>query len=139
MERTEINKSKELNIDIDTVDSLRSLYGLQDFEEESIINVVKALREYTNLEEQGLLIRLPCKAGDIVYKLWYEPCHKGEECPGSYLCCGCEDECDLKRAIFEYEVPNQKWILQHLDCFGENIWFITREAAEEKLKELQSK
>lgn len=29
--------------------------------------VVKALGEYEDLEEQGLLLRLPCKAGDTVY------------------------------------------------------------------------
>ena len=49
MNELTIDKVKELNIDIDTVDSLPSLYGLQDFEEEAINNVVKALKEYMKL------------------------------------------------------------------------------------------
>lgn len=32
-----------------------------------IQNVIDKLAEYEDLEEQGLLIRLPCKVGDIVY------------------------------------------------------------------------
>lgn len=29
--------------------------------------VLKKLMEYEDLEEQGLLLKLPCKAGDVVY------------------------------------------------------------------------
>ena len=39
------------------------------FEHEIIIK----LAEYEDLEEQGLLLKLPCKVGDMVYVL--EPCH----------------------------------------------------------------
>lgn len=35
---------------------------------ETIKNMIKKLAEYEDLEEQGLLVRLPCKVGDIV---WY--------------------------------------------------------------------
>lgn len=31
-------------------------------------NIYEKLREYEDLEEQGLLLRLPCKVGDMVYK-----------------------------------------------------------------------
>ena len=30
-------------------------------------NIYEKLREYEDLEEQGLLLRLPCKVGDTVY------------------------------------------------------------------------
>ena len=30
---------------------------------------LKKLKEYEDLEEQGMLLRLPCKVGDIVYNL----------------------------------------------------------------------
>lgn len=40
---------------------------------EPFTNVMKKLAEYENLEEQGLLLKLPCKVGDMVYVL--EPCH----------------------------------------------------------------
>lgn len=36
-----------------------------------MLDACKKLAEYEQLEEQGLLVRLPCKVGDMVYKLWY--------------------------------------------------------------------
>lgn len=32
---------------------------------------LKKLKAYEDAEEQGLLMRLPCKVGDTVYKLWH--------------------------------------------------------------------
>lgn len=32
----------------------------------------KELQEYRQLDEQGLLLKLPCKAGDTIYLLDYE-------------------------------------------------------------------
>lgn len=92
------------------------------------------LQEYENLEEDGLILKLPCKVGDTVYKVWYEPCHNGEDYPDSYSCCGCLDECDIKKSIFEFVVPNQQWIIQHLYDFGDCVWFLAKEEAEEQLK-----
>ena len=37
------------------------------FEGEREYDVMNALAEYEDLEEQGLLVRLPCKVGDTVY------------------------------------------------------------------------
>jgi hypothetical protein len=37
------------------------------FEGEREYDVMNALADYEDLEEQGLLVRLPCKVGDIVY------------------------------------------------------------------------
>lgn len=31
--------------------------------------IFQKLAEYENLEEQGLILRLPCKIGDVVYKI----------------------------------------------------------------------
>lgn len=36
---------------------------------ETIKNMIKKLAEYEDLEEQGLLVRLPCKVGDTVYRV----------------------------------------------------------------------
>lgn len=33
--------------------------------------MVNRLAKFEDLEEQGVLVRLPCKVGDMVYKLWY--------------------------------------------------------------------
>ena len=76
--------------------------------------VWERLKKYEDAEQDGRLVVLPCKVGDTVYKLWYEPCHNGEDYPDSYGCCGCEDECDLKRSIFNFKVPSVDWILSPL-------------------------
>lgn len=39
------------------------------FEGEREYDVMDALAEYEDLEEQGLLMRLPCKVGDTVYRV----------------------------------------------------------------------
>ena len=98
-------------------------------------DVLNKLADYEDAEEQGLLIRLPCKVGDTVYKLWYEPCHHGNDTPDSWECSGCEDKCDLKKAVFEFSVPCLEWILQHMKYFGSRVWFLTREEAEKALAE----
>ena len=36
---------------------------------EEIDAVYRKLKEYEDLEEQGRLIKLPCKAGDVVYRI----------------------------------------------------------------------
>lgn len=104
-----------------------------------ISKAIDKLADYEEAEEQGLLLRLPCKVGDTVYKLWYKPCHNGEDYPDSYSCCGCEDECDLKRSIFDFTVPSLAWILQHIGRFGEGVWYLKREEAEQALKRKESK
>lgn len=97
--------------------------------------MTKEIKMYRHLEEQGLLFRLPCKVGDTVYKVWYKPCHKGEDYPDSYSCCGCEDDCDLELTIFDFVVPSLGWILNHIGQFGDYVWFLTREEAEKALAE----
>ena len=87
----------------------------------------------TTFEDKSEWVHLPCKVGDTVYKLWYKPCHNGEEAPDSYGCCGCEDECDLKRDIFEYVVPSVDWILRRKNSFGKGVWYLTREEAEDAM------
>lgn len=60
-------------------DEKKGITGIKVFESENKIPLVKVLSgeylypaieklaEYEDLEEQGLLVRLPCKVGDIVY------------------------------------------------------------------------
>lgn len=40
----------------------------QPSEARKILNLATKLKEYEDLEEQGRLIKLPCKVGDIVYE-----------------------------------------------------------------------
>ena len=75
------------------------------------------LAEYEDAEEQGLLLRLPAKVGDIVYRIINQ-----------------RDNYDdtvyqiVSSAIFE---------LSMIDKIGKNV-FLTQAEAEKKLKEMES-
>ena len=50
------------------VEELYTFKGkVEDCENDYFISVQEKLREYEQLEEQGLLLRLPCKVGDTIY------------------------------------------------------------------------
>lgn len=83
-------------------------------------------------------IYLPCKVGDTVYKLWYHPCHLGETHPDSYDCCGCEDECDLKLAITEVVVPNERFIVENFIFQYNVVYYLNRKDAEKALSLYQT-
>lgn len=78
-------------------------------------------------------VHLPCKVGDTIYKLWYEPCHLGETYPDSYGCDGCYDECDIKKVITEYKVPSLRFIIDEL-MNGSCVYYLTRKEAEKALE-----
>ena len=44
----------------------------QPSEARKILNLATKLKDYEDLEEQGLLLRLPCKIGDTIYEVSYE-------------------------------------------------------------------
>ena len=103
-------------------------------------NIYEKLREYEDLEEQGLLLRLPCKVGDTVYCIYerYTKCSENEQEFDEYSCQGCEClECDSHKELY---VQSQKaysldWIVTNLRNFGKTV-FLTQEEAEQKLKEM---
>ena len=98
------------------------------------------LADYEDLEEQGRLLKLPCKVGDSVYCIFnrYTKCtfNNGEfdECS----CQGCEYECDSKRENYVQDMKaySLDWIVTNLKNFGETV-FLTKSEAEAKLKELR--
>ena len=104
--------------------------------------VIDKLGHYENLEEQGLLLRLPCKVGDTVYCICerYTKCSENEQEFDEYSCQGCEClECDSHKELY---VQSQKaysldWIVSNLKRFGKTI-FLTQAEAEKKLKEMES-
>ena len=108
----------------------RNLWAMADLREK--------LKEYEDLEEQGLLLRLPCKVGDTVYCIYerYTKCSENEQEFDEYSCQGCEClECDSHKELY---VQSQKaysldWIVSNLKRFGKTV-FLTQEEAERKLK-----
>ena len=90
--------------------------------------VWRRLAQYEDLEEQGLLLRLPVKAGDTVYRIGeykiYAPSKESEQREWVLV----EEECKI------YEQP---FSLYDLGLIGKTV-FLTREEAEAKLKEMEA-
>ena len=79
---------------------------------EDIRKVLRKLAEYEDAEEQGLLLRLPCKVGDTVYLIKSD----GKVVP---------------------RTADMQFLGILWDYYGKE-WFLTQTEAEQKLKEMES-
>lgn len=106
-------------------------------------DALNKLAEYEDLEEQGLLLRLPCKVGDKFYRI-RRTCYsnqlaaKGKYFPSKHYC---EDfcphyDCDGYDVITEDTFESIGEIVTHQAWIGRYL-FLTREEAEAKLKEME--
>ena len=109
------------------------------------ISAVRKLCDYEDLEEQGLLVRLPCKAGDDIYVI------PSQSVYGINIVNGFEkfnrvyhqhigsitffDSHWYATSREEYGIYNEK-VLNDI-AFG-MTWFLTREEAEKKLEEMKA-
>lgn len=103
--------------------------------------MAQKLAEYKNLEEQGLLLRLPCKIGSEVWEierqLWID--HKGCKDCIYFGNDGLGDYCDYDEdnpPACTKIVP-KKFNIRMLDNFGKTV-FLTQAEAEQKLKEMEN-
>lgn len=82
------------------------------------LKAYRKLGELEDLEEQGLLLRLPCKVGDTVYRLWYA--------------------CDTPYRVQRMPIKRLWQIVAMIEdnAFGKTI-FLTREEAEAALEKLK--
>ena len=78
----------------------------------TIDDVIDKLAEYEDLEEQGLLLRLPCKVGDSIYSV-------------------IEDGLTIVELKFQLD-----FYARRKNDFGKTV-FLTKEEAEQKLKEMK--
>lgn len=91
---------------------------------------VKKLAEYEDLEEQGLLVKLPCKVGDTVYPIYYDY-ETDAYAIGKYII--------YEIGIFSNEIcfkREGKPAFKYSD-FGKYV-FLTKEEAEQALKDMES-
>lgn len=99
------------------------------FEGERGYRVFEKLAEYEDLEEQGLLVRLPCKVGDILFRI-----NKGARNP------------IIKMKVSRITIISKSYNIKAIeedrgevlfsnDVIGIKV-FLTREEAEKKLEEL---
>lgn len=105
---------------------------------ETIKNMIKKLADYEDLEEQGLLVKLPANNKEI-----YIISSRWTICSGygsrfdEYSCSGCKYECDSKKEY--YVCPTYLSSIDvnaYANRFGKTV-FLTREEAEKKLEEMR--
>jgi hypothetical protein len=104
------------------------------FEGEREYDVMNALAEYEDLEEQGLLVRLPCKVGTEVFCYF----------PGDSHYTKCQiKKIEICQSIFGNICYFAESVAQRGRCcryynneFGKFL-FLTREEAEKKLEEMR--
>lgn len=101
----------------------------------SMRNIIERLAEYEDAEEQGLLIRLPCKVGDVVYFPIYDY----------------HDSAIIETIRIEENGVFYDWVQYEVGVDCTEVWdngsfadgnigktvFLTREEAEAKLAEMQ--
>lgn len=97
------------------------------------------LAEYEDLEEQGLLVRLPDDLNKVLYQVnyrWTECTEYGEENNKCEIY-DCKCECDSRKEYYIAEVGLQYiQIVNYYDRLGKFL-FLTREEAEKKLEEMK--
>ena len=96
--------------------------------------ILQELKEYRDLEEQGLLLKLPCKIGDTVYQLINSHIYEYKVIGICF---------DIFQNKWMYEVAYQiglEWFktMCDFDAFGKSkTVFLTKEEAEKALKRLE--
>ena len=102
----------------------------------TVENMIKKLATYEDLEEHGLLVRLPDDLNRILYQVnyrWTECTEYGEENNKCEIY-DCECECDSRKEYYISEVDLQYIpIGNYYDRLGKFL-FLTREEAEKELE-----
>ena len=102
------------------------------------ISAARKLCDYEDLEEQGLLVRLPCKVGDKVWDNDFGHPESYEIKAFSYGYCDSYVEPDIEDQIIFYHENYSGSITGSfaMSEIGKTV-FLTREEAEKKLKEIK--
>lgn len=103
-----------------------------------LVGLLEQLKEYQQLEEQGGLIKLPCKVGDTIYAvgvLGFETVEEYRVIRVDYHSNLATDRSEFY--IVAFLTSNLKADIGFFDKeFGKNV-FLTKSEAEAKLKELR--
>lgn len=91
--------------------------------------IAKKCDEWVRAEEQGLLLRLPCKVGDIIYSITND---------GKIYPVKATREVRIVNGVLHILCESCKYVdLVSYDDIGKTV-FLTQEEAEQKLKEMES-
>ena len=87
-------------------------------------DILEKLAEYEDLEEQGLLLRLPCKVGTTVYNTtWWDDVTEKVDVDGK----------TFYRTIHKHKVSKSTFSLMDIYDFGKTV-FLTKAEAKQRLK-----
>lgn len=102
------------------------------------IKASEKLADYEDLEEQGLLVRLPCKVGDTVWDNDFGYPESYEIKAFSYGYCDSYVEPDIEDQIIFYSenYSGSITVAFPMSEIGKTV-FLTREEAEKKLEEMK--
>ena len=118
---------------------LESIESNQFWEHYQVRAWLKELKRYNDLEEQGLLLRLPCKAGDTLYYIsegFIEPCTVETIFISDYT--DKDGNCSYMAEIhFDREDCPYVSTEIYFTNIGKTV-FLTQAEAEQKLKEMES-
>lgn len=93
-------------------------------------NVLQKLADYEDLEEQGFLLRLPCKLGDTIYSIAND---------GKIYPVKATREVRIVNGVLHIICESCRYSdLVSYDDIGKTI-FLTKSEAEQKLKEMENK
>ena len=97
-------------------------------------------QEYEDLEEQGLLVRLPCKVGDIVYDIFsgYPEAHMVKAISYGYFIEYVEPKIENEIIFYCENCTNTMRVIFPMKELGKTV-FLTREEAVNKLEEMKKK
>lgn len=102
--------------------------------------ILTKLADYEDLEEQGLLVRLPDDLNRVLYQINYRwtKCTKYGERKNKCEIYSCERECDSREEYYIAEVDLRYiQIGNYYDRLGKTV-FLTHEEAENKLEEMKN-
>ena len=106
----------------------RDSYGDVYVKQHDYVTASEKLCEYEDAEEQGLLLRLPCKVGTTVYNTtWWDDVTEKVKVGGK----------TFYRTVHKHKVSKSLFSLLDIYDFGKTV-FLTKAEAEQKIKEIES-
>ena len=106
------------------------------WEHKQVARYLKKLKDYEDAEEQGLLLRLPCKVGDVLYFAHHDRVISSEVLSAKYHA-EAENHGVFIRERLTIDVEGVSAEIDFCDI-GKTV-FLTRKEAEAKLKEMGEK
>ena len=101
---------------------------------------ISRMVELMKADVEGRVVVLPCKVGDVMYKLFreYTECTSYQVRKDNYCCEGCMVPCDSRevtviRAIQPNSLPE---VVRYIEDIGKTV-FLSREEAEKALQEME--